>query len=134
MVERKKSTKAAGEGENVGDTQPVQIDPNTGEPYEEASGPADTANARGKGDPEAGAEVANDNFGVMVDNRDNVNVLPKGWVGPPPLVVHVSKLKDLISALQQVAKAKAPDTDEEFELTRDPNGLVQAEQKTPHQS
>lgn len=135
MVASKKNTGAADEGETLPE-QPVQIDPNTGEPYEEASGPGSQVAEVGKSDPTPGIEVADDEewFGVAVNERGILQVRPKDWVGPPPLEIHASKVDALISALQKAKKAKVADVNEEYEFAKDPNGQVFAEQKTPHQS
>lgn len=121
------------EGEQLPE-QPVQIDPNTGKPYEEASGGHPTVYEPKKSDPSPFVDVANDNFGLHVTERDIVQVTPKGWVGPPALEIHASKVDDLIDVLAKAKSAKAPNDTEEFELKRNPAGLVVAQEKTPHES
>lgn len=75
----------------------------------DAAQPVEKQPSIGKNDGEnsafEGQHIQNDNFSVTTgDNlgRPLVKVSPTNWVGEAPLVIHGSKVKDLISALKQV--------------------------------
>lgn len=131
----KTSIQSANEDERLGG--PINsgspVDPTTGEPQEESRGPAGVPDEVSQ-PKNVGASHEGEHYNVAVGDRGQYIIMPKGWVGPPPLEVPPTRLDDLIKALQGAKKGKSPDTDDEYELTKVGDGQIVAQEKTPHQS
>lgn len=87
----------------------------------DAAQPVEKQPSIGKKDGEdsafEGQHIQNDSFSIITGDalgRPIVRVSPTNWVGEAPLVIHGSKVKDLISALKQLKNL--PDEPKQIEV------------------